>query len=397
MVTLQRVGTGSEATWTVVGEDFLPVEPIEEFLEFMRVARGASSHTVRSYAITLAGLWREIEQAGVRFDEVDLTWLTGWLSRVRTGEQAGVRRLVQPGAEPESRAPATVATRWAAVRSFYRYHGDVHDVAVGKRLERAGRTGRGGYLPALAHTSRGSRPEATVRVRRGPGRPAPILRPAQVQAILDDCARFDPEQGRWIGSVRDRLLFATLAETGLRLGECLALRHRDVHTGKGDTPFIEVTGESGHPHHMRAKYGRFRRVHVSDDLERLYSEYLWQLVDAGATDAVEDLEDHWVFVNLSRGERFVALRPESVYAKVRAIKAHLGAAVPTDWTPHWFRHSHASALLLAGAPPHVVMRRLGHADIQTTIGLYGWVTEDAELAALAGCQALCGAGGLGDE
>ncbi|MHB8288700.1 MAG: hypothetical protein ACYDEY_05605 [Acidimicrobiales bacterium] len=66
MATLQRVGTGADATWTVVGEDFLPVEPIEEFLEFMRVARGASSHTVRSYAITLAGLWRELEQAGVR-------------------------------------------------------------------------------------------------------------------------------------------------------------------------------------------------------------------------------------------------------------------------------------------------------------------------------------------
>jgi len=179
-----------------------------------------------------------------------------------------------------------------------------------------------------------------VRVRPGPGKPLPLLDPAQVQAILDDCARFDPEQGRWIGSVRDRLLFATLAETGLRLGECLALRHRDVHTGRGDTPFVEVTGESGHPHHMRAKYGRFRRVYVSDDRERLYSEYLWQLVDAGAADVMENLEDHWVFVNLSRGERFGALRPESLYAKVRAIKAHLGAAVPIDWTPHWFRHSH---------------------------------------------------------
>ena len=139
MVMLQRVGTGSEVTWTVVGEDFLPVEPIEEFLEFMRVARGASSHTVRSYAGSLAGLWRELERADVRFDEVDLAWLTSWLSRVRTGEQVGVRRLVQLGAEPDSRAPATVATRWAAVCSFYRYHGDAHGVVVGKRLERAER------------------------------------------------------------------------------------------------------------------------------------------------------------------------------------------------------------------------------------------------------------------
>ena len=50
----------------------------------------------------------------------------------------------------------------------------------------------------------------------------------------------------------------------------------------------------------------------------------------------------------------------------------------------WLRHTHASALLLAGVPLHVVSRRLGHADVQTTMDLYGWVTEDAELRAVAG-------------
>jgi hypothetical protein len=35
------------------------------------------------------------------------------------------------------------------------------------------------------------------------------------------------------------------------------------------------------------------------------------------------------------------------------------------------------------------MRRLGHADIQTTLNLYGWVSEDAELAALADWRAFC--------
>ena len=29
------------------------------------------------------------------------------------------------------------------------------------------------------------------------------------------------------------------------------------------------------------------------------------------------------------------------------------------------------------------MRRLGHADIQTTMNLYGWVSEDAELRGVA--------------
>ena len=53
-------------------------------------------------------------------------------------------------------------------------------------------------------------------------------------------------------------------------------------------------------------------------------------------------------------------------------------------TPHWFRHTHATALLLAGVPLHVVSRRLGHRSVQTTMNTYAHVTADAELEALAG-------------
>jgi integrase/recombinase XerD len=42
--------------------------------------------------------------------------------------------------------------------------------------------------------------------------------------------------------------------------------------------------------------------------------------------------------------------------------------------------------LLCGAKPHVVMRRLGHADIQTTLSLYGWVSDEAELRSVADWQ-----------
>jgi integrase/recombinase XerD len=58
-------------------------------------------------------------------------------------------------------------------------------------------------------------------------------------------------------------------------------------------------------------------------------------------------------------------------------------SLPPDWSPHWLRHTHATALLLAGVPEHVVMRRLGHADVQTTLSTYGWVTQDAAMRSLA--------------
>ena len=99
-----------------------------------------------------------------------------------------------------------------------------------------------------------------VRPRRREA--CPLLTPAQVTAILQACAARDGAGGGWSGSLRDRLLFATLAETGMRLGEVLCLTHADWHPGSGGTPFIQVVPRD-HPRGARVKGGRGRRIYVS--------------------------------------------------------------------------------------------------------------------------------------
>jgi integrase/recombinase XerD len=384
---VQRVLLDGQRTWTVTGEDHLPVGPVEEYLEFLRVAQQSSPNTVRSYATSLARWWEFLTTAGTAWDEVSLPFFVSFIAALRTGLPAGVTRL-RAGDQPEGPAESTVSARVTAVQSFYRYHADVHQVPVADRLYRAsGRSGR--YVPGLVHLDRGRHHlVSAVRIRHTATRPVPLLTPAQVEAITDGCARWDAPSGQWSGSVRDRLLFTALAETGMRLGELLSTRHSDWHAGRGSTPFIEVIPRQDHPAGVRCKSSRYRRIYISDDLERLHSEYVWQLCDAGAHQ-VMDLASHFVFVNLSRGTWLAPLRPETVYDKVAALKRTLGSEVPAGWTPHWFRHTHASALLLSGAREHVVMRRLGHADIQTTLNLYGWVSEDAELRALADWRSFC--------
>jgi integrase len=215
-----------------------------------------------------------------------------------------------------------------------------------------------------------------LRVARGHGGPPPILTPTQVEAILDGCASFDAGSRTWLGSLRDRLLFTLLAESGLRLGEALGLRNGDWHTGGGTTPFVEVVpGE--HPHRVRVKGSQYRQVYVSGGLDRLYGEYLWQVAEAAAEHGYELADDWYVFCNLRREPYFSPLRPEGVYAVVRRLRRQLAGQLPAGWSPHWLRHTHATALLLSGVPLHVVTRRLGHAHVQTTMDLYGWVTEEA--------------------
>ena len=109
----------------------------------------------------------------------------------------------------------------------------------------------------------------------------------QIERICEACASWDTDTRQWRGSVRNRLLWMLLAETGVRVGEALGLQHRDWHTGCGDTPYIEVV-DRDHPHGVRAK-SDYRRVYVSDQLDRLYGEYVWQLCEAGADLATDEL------------------------------------------------------------------------------------------------------------
>src|SRR6266702_7596660 len=329
-MAVQRIVFDGVRTWTVTGKDLLPAGPIEEFLDHLRVARQASPNTVRSYATSLDRWWRYLAVTGLAWDEVTLPSFTPYVASLRTGHPPGVTAL--PGAATGGLAEPTVGVRVAAVLSFYRYHRDVHGVLVAERLYRAGRRA-GRYLPGLVHLRGALQAGPAVRLRPAARRPVPVRTPAQIEAILGACARWDAAAGDWAGSVRDRLLLATLAETGMRLGETLSTRHCDWHAGRGGTPFIEVVPRQDHPAGVRVKNSRYRKIYISDELERLHSEYVWQLCDSDAHRAV-DLETWWTFVNLRRGEWMAPLRPETVYDLVATVKRRLGGDAPARARRH---------------------------------------------------------------
>jgi integrase len=378
-VGVQRLDLpGGGRSWTVLGEDRLPIGAVEEFLEHHRLV-GSSPNTVRSYAHALAGYFGYLGAVRVDWADPGVAGLTGFVGWLRSGGPPGVSTI--GAATVGGAAPATVSARVAAVVAFYRY---LESAGHAVRVPHASTAGprRSRFVGMLAHTQRSPRAAGVVRVARSRSGPPPILTPAQVAAVLDCCARRDPGSGDWTGSLRDRLLFALLAESGLRLGEALGLRHADWHTGGGATGFVEVV-PAEHPHGVRVKNSQYRRVYVSAELGRLYGDYLWQVADAAASRG-RTVDDGWyVFCNLTREPLFAPTRPETVYALVRRCRRELAGQLPEEWTPHWFRHTHATALLLSGVPLHVVTRRLGHAHAQTTMDLYGWVSDEAAMRPVA--------------
>ena len=370
---------GGPRTWTVIDGGYRTVAPVEDWLEAHRYLW--SPNTVRGYATALAQWWTFLEQRGEteRWDEVGVPAVSGFLSWLRNGRTVE-HPLVAPADGP---SPQTLELRLAAVISFYRWHEAVFGVPVAGRLMR-GAPHRAPARGLLAHLDArlAPGPSSLVRVRGNHRRDRPpLLLPQEIQEILDGCAVLDTATGQWVGSLRDRLLFALLAESGMRIGEALGLRISDFVMGRGGTPYVEIVPRPDNANGARVKMMRPRRVYVGSDLERLFADYLTHLACRAAAWGVAVTADSALLVNLARPPLLAPLRPGTVRDKTEALrKKGIG---PPGWTPHWFRHSHATALLLAGTAEWVVSRRLGHAHVQTTLDIYGWVREDEALRAAA--------------
>jgi site-specific recombinase XerD len=355
--------------------------PAEQYLEYLRLME-YSPNTVRSYARSLALWWSFLEHRSVSWDDVRLEHFGQYLHALRTGTvESGVTHI----ADASPRAPmSTVATRVRAVMSMYRYHA-ANGVRVSSDLYDVVQRRPGPYLPFFEHLAAKS---GFVRSRvrlTVPNKRPPVLSPAQITALLDHEATWDVRTQEWTGDLRYRLLWSLLAETGARIGEALSLRHGDWNPGRGGTASVSFE-PSEHPHDQRLKSGP-RVVHIGSRLDRLYGDYVWWLCERGADLHLKDWGSSYVFVNVFREPMFAPMRTESIYGHLRSVKA-AGIGLPQAMSPHWFRHTHATALLLSGTPPHVVSRRLGHKDVQTTQRKYAHVTEDAELAALGNWTAL---------
>ena len=71
--------------------------------------------------------------------------------------------------------------------------------------------------------------------------------------------------------LRDRFLFALLAETGMRIGQALGLRHGDFVSRSRE---IRIVARPDNANGARAKLRAAAVIPVSTPLVRLYSEYM---------------------------------------------------------------------------------------------------------------------------
>lgn len=184
----------------------------------------------------------------------------------------------------------------------------------------------------------------------------------------------------------DRLaaLWRTLALSGLRRGELLGLRWVDVdlpggflavrqqHTIEGGRAVVKILKTKASRREVDLDAGTvaaLRAWKAQQTADRLAAGPLWK--DSG-----------FVFTH----QDGAAIAPSRAFDdRFRAIVAGAGVR---RLTVHDVRHTHATLLLRRGVPVHVVSRRLGHANIGVTLGIYAHVLPDMSRAAAAAAGAI---------
>ncbi len=326
-------------SWTVVDESFEPVAPVEAYLAHLEAIE-RSPNTVRAYASSLRLWFEHLAVRGVDWDTVRLDDVGRFVSWLR----APAEGVIVIDVAAARRAVATVNRHLAAVFGLYDFHAR-RGVRVAAELVEWRRGGRGAYKPFLDRVGGRSRlaPRRPVRLR--PTRRLPeTLSADQVAALLGACEH-----------LRDRFLIALLAETGMRIGQALGLRHADVVSRERT---VRIVPRHDNVNGARAKCRAEAAIPVSAGLVRLYSEYLF--------DEYVDLDCDYVFVNLFAPPVGRPLGYSAVAGLVERLRARTGV----DFSLHMLRHSAASEMIRAGVAIEVVSKMLTHANVATTSQTY---------------------------
>jgi len=220
-------------------------------------------------------------------------------------------------------------------------------------------------------------PAKGKRRRLKPARPAPVWLDSaeQIEALLDAAGELD-RHAKSNGQLPRRVILALLTLAGLRIGELIELRWRDVNLADGWIMVGSAKTDAG-----------MRRIDLlpllADELRALRAK-----VKPESDDRVCPTQTGGP-MNPSNVRNRI-LTPAVALADERLQKA--GATpLPAGVTPHKLRHTFASLLVALGTDPGAVMDQLGHADPAFTLRVYrhGMRRDEdsrAQLAQLIGAE-----------
>ena len=151
------------------------------------------------------------------------------------------------------------------------------------------------------------------------------------------------------------MIIKILLNTGLRVGELLALNYSDL---KGNTLSINKTEYRGVVYNSTKTKKSTRNIEVNQEVIQI----LYKLKQRQINSKILEFSNDRIFVGVNK-------------ISYSTFTNHLNLYKPIHLNPHIFRHTHASLLIERGISVEAVSRRLGHEDTIITKKIYIHLTE----------------------
>lgn len=339
-----RIPDSNRVTWTVLGDDYLPIRPVEQFLGYLESIE-RSPNTIRSYAYHLKLYYEYLRDSVKNWTDIGISDLAEFVAWLRNPQP-----LIASLQEQQSkRAEASVNAIVTSVCMLYDYQerlGVIKGIPVYNSQMQPGRR----YKSFLHHINKSKPTRANLIRLKEPKRIPKTLSQKQIKHLIDACDR-----------CRDKFLLALLYESGMRIGQALGLRHEDIQSWDN---LIRIVPRQSNANGARAKTFCTYNIDVSKELMSLYTEYLLKEFD--------EIDSDYVFVNLWDGVIGRPLR----YQAVADLFCRLTKKTGIDVHPHMFRHTHATELIRSGWDAAHVQKRLGHQQVQTVLNTYTHLTDE---------------------
>jgi integrase len=203
-------------------------------------------------------------------------------------------------------------------------------------------------------------PVSEVTVRRGGKKEMVFLDPEQIMSLAAEVsappARYRRDERRVSGYPEYGLFVRFAAYTGLRAGEMVGLRVKDLELLHRRVQVFQSASEA---------YGQLQIV-PTKTYERRSVPIPRSFIDELAALIAGKSPDDFVWVSPQGGPfRY------SNWFKRHYRPAVTRADVPEETRFHDLRHSYAALLIAQGAHPRAIMERMGHSTITVTLDSYG--------------------------
>lgn len=322
-----------------------PVEPVLKYLKY-KDNTGAARNTLRAYCYHLKLFFEYLEQEQLDYRDIGLDEMAAFMRWLQN--PYGNKKVSPIIPATSSRTARSINIIISAVISLYDYlmrHED-YSLQLSMKLKKQIPGSRRGFKDFLYHINRNKSYDAKILKLKVPKQRPKTISKEKTSMIMDACC-----------NIRDRFLIQLLWESSMRIGEALALWLEDFEI---DARKIHIKDRGELSNHAEIKtVCSPRSIDVSAELMNDYMDYI-------AECHTDDVDTNHVFIKLSGENKYQPMEYPDVVSLFERLKNKVGF----DVTPHMLRHTSLTELRKAGWKDEHLMKRAGHAHVQTTMQMY---------------------------